>query len=49
MGKEITSSDSWLLPPQIVDDSEFAEGDFEIISSDATRFRVPSYHLMSSR
>ncbi|BEJ01360.1 hypothetical protein CcaverHIS631_0600420 [Cutaneotrichosporon cavernicola] len=30
------------------DDTEWTEGDFEVITSDCYMFRVPSYHLMSS-
>lgn len=33
----------------IVDDEEWTEGDFTIISSDNVRFRIQSYHLFSSR
>ncbi|GMK58469.1 hypothetical protein CspeluHIS016_0505010 [Cutaneotrichosporon spelunceum] len=39
------------LPPPVIDmqdDAEWTAGDFEVITSDCHRFRVPSYHLMSS-
>lgn len=39
-----------LAPPEaVIDDKKWTEGDFEIITSDNVRFRVPSYHLFSNR
>jgi hypothetical protein len=33
----------------VVDHATWVDGDFEVITSDGVRFRVPSYHLFSSR
>ncbi|KLT38554.1 hypothetical protein CC85DRAFT_289407 [Cutaneotrichosporon oleaginosum] len=33
---------------KITNDTEFTEGDFEIVSSDNVRFKVPSYHLFAA-
>lgn len=33
----------------IKDDDTWTDGDFEIISADNVRFRVPSYYLFASR
>lgn len=38
----------WEEVEKIEDDSEFTEGDFEIVSSDNVRFKVPSYHLFAA-
>jgi hypothetical protein len=34
---------------RIRDEKDWTDGDFEIITSDCVRFRVPSFHLYSSR
>lgn len=34
---------------KITDHKEWTDGDFEIITADNVRFRVPSYHLFSAR
>jgi hypothetical protein len=33
----------------IRDDDDWTDGDFEVITSDGVRFRVPSFHLFSAR
>ncbi len=33
---------------KLENDKEFTEGDFEIVSSDNVRFKVPSYHLLAA-
>jgi hypothetical protein len=38
-----------LPPPPVVDDKYWVEGDFEIVTSDSVRFRVPSYYLFAAR
>ncbi|KLT45996.1 hypothetical protein CC85DRAFT_282137 [Cutaneotrichosporon oleaginosum] len=41
--------ESIALPPPIIDDKYWIEGDFEIVTSDSVRFRVPSYYLFAAR
>ncbi|BEI98086.1 hypothetical protein CcaverHIS631_0303850 [Cutaneotrichosporon cavernicola] len=36
------------VPPPIIDDKYWVEGDFEIVSADAVRFCVPSYYLLAA-
>jgi hypothetical protein len=36
-------------PPEIKDFDKWTDGDFEVITADHWRFRVPSYHLFSAR
>lgn len=33
----------------ILDDAEFADGDFVLVSADGVRFRTASYHLLWAR
>ncbi|GMK56625.1 hypothetical protein CspeluHIS016_0304650 [Cutaneotrichosporon spelunceum] len=40
--------ESVVAPPPVVDDKYWVEGDFEIISADSVRFRVPSYYLFAA-
>ncbi|BEI84637.1 hypothetical protein CcaverHIS002_0500380 [Cutaneotrichosporon cavernicola] len=42
-------SESESSTESVWDDDNWTEGDFEIITSDNVRFRVPSFHLYSSR
>lgn len=37
------------LDKSIKDDEKWTQGDFQIITSDNIRFRVPSYYLFSNR
>lgn len=37
------------VPDEITDHEDWTEGDFEVITADKVRFRVPSYHLFSAR
>lgn len=37
------------LDPSISDDDEFTTGDFEVITADNVRFRVPSEFLFAAR
>lgn len=34
---------------EITDSKEWTEGDFEVITADKVRFRVPSYRLFAAR
>lgn len=35
-------------PGDVRSDTTWTEGDFELVSSDGVRFRVPSYHMYAS-
>lgn len=40
---------SFAPQPVVVDDKYWVEGDFELVTADGVRFRVPSYYLFAAR
>lgn len=49
-GRQMNSKGNSLADEdEIQDDPVFTQGDFTVITADHVRFRVPSFHLLSSR
>jgi hypothetical protein len=36
-------------PSATIDDPTWTSGDFEVVTTDRVRFKIPSYHLYSAR